>query len=226
MRKNLDRLGGLIHSQRVLLALTAAGLSREEAYGLVQRNATKVWEYGADFLTDVPEGRMLLRHFRDLAAEKRAISVFETTLEGHVSYFQAQLRFTFPARDRMTSFVAFQVDAERLRSEYFPTLIASKAKTVEGPTGFPPLAVTLLDNAGRVVYPSGGLATQPFVHERTFQLVFFDPELVGFAAPNDDPRVAVAVIIENGGTSGNEVTGGQAAGPVAKAVMQAVLGGR
>jgi adenylosuccinate lyase len=44
MQKNLDRMGGLVHSQRVLLALTQAGLSREEAYALVQRNAMKVWE--------------------------------------------------------------------------------------------------------------------------------------------------------------------------------------
>ncbi len=50
MRRNLDRLGGLIHSQRVLLALTDAGVPREEAYRLVQRNAMKVWEDGADFL--------------------------------------------------------------------------------------------------------------------------------------------------------------------------------
>ncbi len=50
MRRNLDRLGGLIHSQRVLLALTDAGIPREEAYRLVQRNAMKVWEDGADFL--------------------------------------------------------------------------------------------------------------------------------------------------------------------------------
>jgi adenylosuccinate lyase len=50
MRRNLDRLGGLIHSQRVLLALTEAGAPREEAYRLVQRNAMKVWEGGADFL--------------------------------------------------------------------------------------------------------------------------------------------------------------------------------
>jgi adenylosuccinate lyase len=44
MQKNLDRMGGLVHSQRVMLALTQAGLSREEAYALVQRNAMKVWE--------------------------------------------------------------------------------------------------------------------------------------------------------------------------------------
>ncbi|MGA7455762.1 MAG: adenylosuccinate lyase [Methyloceanibacter sp.] len=50
MRQNLDRLGGLIHSQRMLLALTEAGVPREEAYRIVQRNAMKVWEDGADFL--------------------------------------------------------------------------------------------------------------------------------------------------------------------------------
>jgi adenylosuccinate lyase len=44
MQKNLDRMGGLVHSQRVLLALTQAGLSREDSYRLVQRNAMKVWE--------------------------------------------------------------------------------------------------------------------------------------------------------------------------------------
>jgi adenylosuccinate lyase len=44
MQKNLDRMGGLVHSQRVLLALTQAGMSREDAYKAVQRNAMKVWE--------------------------------------------------------------------------------------------------------------------------------------------------------------------------------------
>ncbi len=53
MQKNLDRLGGLVHSQRVLLALTQKGVSREDAYALVQRNAMKVWEKGADFLTEL-----------------------------------------------------------------------------------------------------------------------------------------------------------------------------
>ncbi|MDH3580284.1 MAG: adenylosuccinate lyase [Hyphomicrobiales bacterium] len=53
MQANLDRLGGLVHSQRVMLALTQAGVSREEAYALVQRNAMKVWEEGADFLAEL-----------------------------------------------------------------------------------------------------------------------------------------------------------------------------
>ncbi|MCC0010163.1 MAG: adenylosuccinate lyase [Hyphomicrobiaceae bacterium] len=53
MQKNLDRLGGLHNSQRVLLALTQAGVSREDAYRLVQRNAMKTWETGADFLAEL-----------------------------------------------------------------------------------------------------------------------------------------------------------------------------
>jgi len=53
MQKNLDKLGGLHNSQRVLLALTQAGASREEAYALVQRNAMKTWNEGKDFLTEL-----------------------------------------------------------------------------------------------------------------------------------------------------------------------------
>jgi adenylosuccinate lyase len=50
MAKNLDRLGGLVHSQRVLLALTQKGLSREASYAAVQRNAMKVWRGEGNFL--------------------------------------------------------------------------------------------------------------------------------------------------------------------------------
>jgi adenylosuccinate lyase len=57
MRRNLDRLGGLHNSQRVLLALTQAGASREEAYRLVQRNAMKTWQEGRDFLTELKADR-------------------------------------------------------------------------------------------------------------------------------------------------------------------------
>jgi adenylosuccinate lyase len=50
MRTNLDKGGGIVHSQRVLLALTQAGLSREDAYRLVQRSAMTAWQGGGDFL--------------------------------------------------------------------------------------------------------------------------------------------------------------------------------
>ena len=53
MDKNLNKFRGLVHSQRVLLALTQAGCSREDSYRLVQRNAMKVWEEDKDFLTEL-----------------------------------------------------------------------------------------------------------------------------------------------------------------------------
>ncbi|MEM1067060.1 MAG: adenylosuccinate lyase, partial [Pseudomonadota bacterium] len=53
MIANLEKFRGLVHSQRVLLALTQAGVSREDAYRLVQRNAMKVWEAGADFRAEL-----------------------------------------------------------------------------------------------------------------------------------------------------------------------------
>lgn len=62
MQKNLDRLGGLIHSQRVLLALTQKGASREDAYSYVQRNAMPVWRGEGDFLT-------LLKADKDVSAK-------------------------------------------------------------------------------------------------------------------------------------------------------------
>jgi adenylosuccinate lyase len=62
MQKNLDRLGGLIHSQRVLLALTQKGASREDAYKYVQRNAMPVWRGEGDFLT-------LLKADKDVSAK-------------------------------------------------------------------------------------------------------------------------------------------------------------
>jgi adenylosuccinate lyase len=62
MAENMNMLGGLVFSQRVLLALTQAGVSREEAYALVQRNAMKVWEFGKDFLTELSADADVTRH--------------------------------------------------------------------------------------------------------------------------------------------------------------------
>ncbi|MEM9779342.1 MAG: lyase family protein, partial [Pseudomonadota bacterium] len=53
MIRNMNKFRGLVHSQRVLLALTQKGVSREDAYRLVQRNAMRVWEDGADFKTEL-----------------------------------------------------------------------------------------------------------------------------------------------------------------------------
>jgi adenylosuccinate lyase len=70
MQKNLDRLGGLIHSQRVLLALTQKGVSREDAYALVQRNAMPVWRGEGDFLA-------LLKNDKDVRKALRGAELEE-----------------------------------------------------------------------------------------------------------------------------------------------------
>ena len=62
MRANLDRLGGLVHSQRVLLALTQAGVAREDAYRMVQAKAMKVWQEGGDFLAELKADEAVTAH--------------------------------------------------------------------------------------------------------------------------------------------------------------------
>ena len=70
MKKNLEALGGLVFSQRVLLALTQLGMSREDAYETVQKNAMKVWKDGTSFLTQLQKDKQIkkLMAAEDLAA--------------------------------------------------------------------------------------------------------------------------------------------------------------
>jgi len=65
LEKNLNQLGGLIFSQRVLIALTQAGLSREVSYDIVQRNALKVWEVGADFLMELKHDPQVMDYMKE-----------------------------------------------------------------------------------------------------------------------------------------------------------------
>jgi adenylosuccinate lyase len=69
MQRNLDRLGGLVHSQRVMLALTQKGVAREDAYGLVQRNAMKAWRGEADFPTALKTDPEIKAHLDDRAID-------------------------------------------------------------------------------------------------------------------------------------------------------------
>ncbi|ALA16259.1 MULTISPECIES: adenylosuccinate lyase [Chelatococcus] len=71
MQKNLDRLGGLVHSQRVLLALTQKGVSREDAYRLVQRNAMPVWRGEGDFLSLLKADPEVNKHLSDAELEEK-----------------------------------------------------------------------------------------------------------------------------------------------------------
>jgi adenylosuccinate lyase len=70
MQKNLDLLGGLVHSQRVLLALTQKGVAREDAYRLVQRNAMKAWAGGGDFLTLLKADKDVRKHLSEAELEE------------------------------------------------------------------------------------------------------------------------------------------------------------
>ena len=137
------------------------------------------------FTTNVPEGPLMVKRFRELAPQKHAISVFEATIDGRRTYFQAQLRFRFPSRDKLTSFVALRVDAEEIRRTFLPAFMTNRLKTVEGPSDLPRLGVTVLDHDGRVLFPVGGAAPTHFFDERVFPLVFFEPDLTPLIAPED-----------------------------------------
>jgi adenylosuccinate lyase len=69
MQKNLDLLGGLVHSQRVLLALTQKGVAREDAYRFVQRNAMKAWAGGGDLLTLLKADKDVRKHLSEAELE-------------------------------------------------------------------------------------------------------------------------------------------------------------
>ncbi len=89
MQKNLDRLGGLVHSQRVLLALTQKGVAREDAYRLVQRNAMKVWEGKGDFLKLLKADKDVRKHL----SEKELTKNFD--LDFHFSHVDTIFRRVF-----------------------------------------------------------------------------------------------------------------------------------
>jgi adenylosuccinate lyase len=89
MRKNLDRLGGLVHSQRVLLALTQKGAAREDAYRLVQRNAMKAWAGEGDFLALLTADKEVRKYLS--AAELKA----SFDLDFHLAHVDAIFRRVF-----------------------------------------------------------------------------------------------------------------------------------
>ncbi len=70
MKQNLDKLGGLVFSQNILLALTQAGISREDAYKLVQKHAMKTWEHGKDFYTELAGDKTITKKLPPAALKK------------------------------------------------------------------------------------------------------------------------------------------------------------
>jgi len=89
MKKNLEKLGGLVHSERVLLALVQKGLSREEAYKLVQRNAMKAWSGQGEFLDLLKHDPQVIQKIRE--SELEALFDFEH----HVKHVDAIFKRVF-----------------------------------------------------------------------------------------------------------------------------------
>ena len=142
------------------------------------------------FREDKVVGAQLLRRLRELVKNKQSIVAFTETINGRPHYVQAQLRWEGAARERMTSVIAFAVDAARLRSEFVPAVLRDWLASVQQPSGFPHLEAEVLDETGTHIFashPEGSGHVTP-VDERSFAIIFFDKELLEFAAPYEQHR--------------------------------------
>lgn len=128
-------------------------------------------------------GAVILPRVRDLLVHKRAIVAFQAIIGGHRKYVQVQLRFPNATRDTISSFVAVVVDAEAMRTQHLPSMMKNRLATVQHLGGFPQLDLTLRDSKARVIFSSAPGGASVFVDERSFPLVFFDRELLEYAAP-------------------------------------------
>ena len=160
---------------------------------LVFDQASKKMPTGAikqRFREDTVLGRKLLPRLRDLVQTRRAIVAFTETINGRPHYVQAQLRFEGPARERMTSVVAFAVDAQKLREQYVPAVMRDWLASVQQASGFPHLETQILDEDGKHIFDSHAEQSDRFqpVDERSFAIIFFDKELLEFAAPYEQHR--------------------------------------
>lgn len=143
------------------------------------------------FREDQALGQRLLPRLRELVETRRAIVAFTEEVNGRPHYVQAQLRFEGPARERMTSVVAFAVDAERLRTHFIPSVLKDWRLSLQHPSGFPRLETEVLDEQGAHIFTSRHEHVDRDVlpvDERSFAIIFFDKELLEFAAPYEEHR--------------------------------------
>ena len=128
-------------------------------------------------------GAVILPRLQQLLEHKRAIVAFPATIGGRRKYVQIQLRFPSPDRDRFSSFIALVVDAEAIRTVHLPAMMKARLATVQHLGGFPQLDLSLRDAKGQVIFTSSPDDSDVFVDQRSFPLVFFDRELLEYAAP-------------------------------------------
>ena len=161
------------------------------------------------FHEDREASAVILPRIRELVAHRRAIVVFQAELNGRLTYFQAQLRFNDNAtRERVTSFVALAVDAERLRGIHLPALIQAKLKKSQAPTGFPPLEASLVDDKNTLLFHSGSDDARSFIDERAFPVVFFDRQLLEYSAPFETHRDTWRLRVGYGNQSIEQIVAG------------------
>ncbi len=128
-------------------------------------------------------GAVILPRLQQLLEHKRAIVAFPATIGGRRKYVQIQLRFPSADRDRFSSFIALVVDAEAIRTVHLPAMMKARLATVQHLGGFPQLDLSLRDAKGQVIFTSSPDDSDVFVDQRSFPLVFFDRELLEYAAP-------------------------------------------
>jgi signal transduction histidine kinase len=140
----------------------------------------------AERFREAPEvAARLLPQLRQMSTLRRAIVAFSDEIHGGKHYIQTQLRWASPARERLSSLVAFAVDSDRLRREFFPSLLDTRLAQLQQPSGFPPLRVGLSDDTGQAVVRG---YDREQLDERTFPLVFFDRQLLEYSAPYEAHR--------------------------------------
>jgi signal transduction histidine kinase len=160
---------------------------------------------------------------REFGTQRRAIVAFPATIDGRKKYVQVQLRFG-PNRDSVIGLLGFSVDAEQLRSVYFPALLKKRLAQVQQPVGFPPLELSMYDGSGRVCpLPGGAAPSSLVVDERSFPLVFFDRELLEYAAPYEQARETWRIKTSYGAQSIPEIVNASTRPQVALMIVLALV---
>ena len=124
------------------------------------------------------------RACRQLLEHKRAIVAFPATIGGRRKYVQVQAALpAAPPATACRAWSALVVDAEDIRTKHLPDVMKRRLAAVQHLGGFPQLDLTLRDGKGQVLFSSAPPDADVFVDERSFPLVFFDRELLEYAAP-------------------------------------------
>lgn len=178
---------GLVESPFVEAFYVWSAVSREHRGTMFVYNRDSLAEDSGDLerrFRDAPGvAAVILPRLRELLEHKRAIVAFPADIGGRRKYVQVQLRFPSADRDEIASFVALVVDAEEMRTVHLPGMMKERLANVQHLGGFPQLDLTLRDGANRVIFTSAPPDASVFVDTRNFPLVFFDRELLEYAAP-------------------------------------------